>query len=177
MSQIVLETRRLILRRFILEDVEDLARIYADPDVMRFLDGPRTLQQTREWVEGNILWYDRLEHDMLAAVLKESGRLIGRCGLLKQGVDGVQEIEVAYMIDKPYWGRGLGTEAAQALKEFGRRQFGYTRFISLIDPENFASQRVAEKNGMRYEKDGEHEGQIFRVYAVQVPAFAELAKE
>jgi [ribosomal protein S5]-alanine N-acetyltransferase len=176
-SQIVLETRRLILRRLTLDDVEDLARIYADPDVMRFLDGPRTLQQTQEWVEGNILWYDRLEHDMLATVLKESGRLIGRCGLLKQTVDGVQEIEVAYMIDKPYWGRGLGTEAARALKEFGRRRFGYTRFISLIDPENLASQRVAEKNGMRYEKDGEHEGRSFRVYAVQVPAFAELAKE
>jgi RimJ/RimL family protein N-acetyltransferase len=120
-SSIVLETRRLILRRLTLEDVEDLARIYADPDVTRFLGGPRTLQQTREWVEGNILWYDRLEHDMLATVLKENGRL--------------------------------------------------------IDPENVASQRVAEKNGMRYEKDGEHEGQIFRVYAVQMPARAERTQE
>lgn len=174
MSQIVLETRRLILRRLTLDDVGDLARIYADPDVMRFLGGPRALQQTREWVEGNILWYDRLKHDLLATVLKESGRLIGRCGLLKQNVEGVQEVEVGYLIDKPYWGHGLATEAAQALKEFGFNQFGYPRLISLIDSQNFASQRVAEKNGMRHERDAEFRGQMVRVYAVEKPAKGSL---
>jgi|SRR5579872_2852615 len=162
----VLETERLTLRPLTPEDVDDLAAIYADPEVMRYFEGIRSREQTRQEVEEVMKQYARTGVDFLATIHKENGRFIGRCGLLWQVIDSAQEVEVAYMIDRPYWGRGLGTEAARALKEHGFRDFGFRRLISLIDPENVASIRVAEKNGMHYERDVEFEGYLCRLYAI-----------
>lgn len=163
----VLETERLILRPLTLEDVDDLAAIYADPDVMRYFEGTRSWETTRQRVEQIIEQYARTGVDFLATIYKENGAFIGRCGLLWQSIKDLQEVEVAYMLAKPYWGRGLGTEAAQALKEHGFRDFGFRRLISIIDPDNIMSIRVAEKNGMRYEQDIEFEGHVCRIYAIQ----------
>ncbi len=162
----VLETERLILRPLTLEDVDALAALYADPDVMRYFEGTRSWEITRQRVEQIIEQYARTRVDFLATIYKENGAFIGRCGLLWQVIDDMQEVEVAYMLAKPYWGRGLGTEAAQALKEHGFRDFGFRRLISIIDPGNIASIRVAEKNGMRYERDIEFEGHVCRMYAI-----------
>ena len=162
----VLETERLILRPLTLDDVDDLAAIYADPEVMRFFEGTRSREETRRRVEETIAQYAQTGVDFLATVHKESGQFIGRCGLLWQIIDGVQEVEVAYMVARAYWGCGMGTEAARALKEHGFRDFGFRRLISLIDPGNIASIRVAEKNGMRYERDVAFEGHSCRLYAV-----------
>jgi ribosomal-protein-alanine N-acetyltransferase len=73
------------------------------------------------------------------------------------------------MIARPYWNQGLGTEAANGIKEHAFRNYPFGRLISLVEAENIASQRVAEKNGMHYEKDAEHEGLLFRVYVVNKP--------
>ncbi len=162
----VLETERLILRPLTMEDVDDLAAIYADPDVMRYFEGTRSVEETRSRVEETIAQYAQTGVDFLATIYKENGQFIGRCGLLWQVIDGQQEVEVAYMLAKAYWGRGLGTEAARALKEHGFRDFGFRRLISIIDPGNIASQRVAEKNGMRYARDIDFEGHPCRLYAV-----------
>ena len=168
----VLETQRLILRPFTLADVDALAALYADPDVMRFFEGTRSWETTRQRVEEIIEQYARTGVDFLATIYKENGAFIGRCGLLWQVIDGVQEVEVAYMLARPYWGQGLGTEAAQALKEHGFRDFGFRRLISIIDPGNIASIRVAQKNGMHYERDIEFEGHVCRLYAIHKDATA-----
>jgi ribosomal-protein-alanine N-acetyltransferase len=164
---IVLETDRLILRRFALDDVEPLAAIYADPNFTRFLGGPRTLEETRGQVQWAMEFFDQHGDAFLATVLKETGELIGRCGILLQTIDGIQETEVAYGIATPYWGRGLATEAAIALKEHGFRDRGYRRMISLVAPDNHASRRVAEKNGMRYDRDVKLKGHDLRLYLVE----------
>jgi ribosomal-protein-alanine N-acetyltransferase len=165
----ILETVRLILRPLTMDDVEDLAEIYADPEVMRYFEGTRSLEETRERLAGSIEEYARTGVDFMATIHKEDGRFIGRCGLLWQVIDGLQEVEVAYMLARPYWGRGLGTEAAVALKEHGFRDFGFKRLISIIDPDNIASIRVAEKNGMRYEKEIDFHGHRCSLYAVYRP--------
>ena len=170
----VLETQRLILRPLTLEDVDALAALYADPDVMRFFEGTRSWETTRQRVEEIIEQYARTGVDFLATIYKENGAFIGRCGLLWQVIDGVQEVEVAYMLAKSYWGQGLGTEAAQALKEHGFRDFGFRRLISIIDPGNIASIRVAEKNGMHYERDIEFEGHVCRMYAIHKDETAKI---
>jgi ribosomal-protein-alanine N-acetyltransferase len=154
----VLETERLILRPLTLDDIGILAAIYADPDVMRYFDGTRTQDDTRQRVERIMAQYARTGVDFLATVYKENGQFIGRCGLLWQVLDGVQEVEVAYMIAKQYWGQGLATEAARALKEHGFRDHGFQRLVSIIHPDNAASIRVAEKNGMQNERDVEFDG-------------------
>ena len=88
-----------------------------------------------------------------AVILRENGKLIGYCGFFLQMVDGVEEFEIGYRLDPEYWGRGMATEAARAVRDHAFRDLRAARVISLILPENFASRRVAEKNGMRLEKE------------------------
>jgi ribosomal-protein-alanine N-acetyltransferase len=92
------------------------------------------------------------ELGLWATVQKDSGNFIGRCGLLPWTIDGQQEVEVAYAIARNYWGQGLATEAAGAILQYGFWHLNLPRLVSLIEPENTASQKVAEKIGMRFEK-------------------------
>lgn len=152
---IILETPRLILRRFTPEDAADNYRIYTDPENMKFMGRqPDSVEFEREHILKHIAnYYDRHGFGLWAAVLKENKRLIGRCGLLYQPVEGAQEVEVSYLIDRPYWGRGLATEAARETVKLGFERYKFPRIVALINPENVASVRVAEKIGMRYGRD------------------------
>jgi ribosomal-protein-alanine N-acetyltransferase len=78
---------------------------------------------------------------------------MGRCGLLPWTIDGRPEVEVAYTLAKEAWGRGLGTEAAQGILDYGFEQLGLARLICLIHPSNLASIRVATKIGMTLERE------------------------
>jgi ribosomal-protein-alanine N-acetyltransferase len=100
-----------------------------------------------------------------ATIYKPTNQFIGRCGLLPWTLDGQFEVEVAYMIDKRFWGQGLGTEAALAIRDYGFNQLNLSRLVSLIDGENIASIKVAERMGMRFEKEGEDEIGPFWLYS------------
>jgi ribosomal-protein-alanine N-acetyltransferase len=163
----IIDTERLLLRRLTLADLDDMAQLYADPEVMRFFSGTRTRQQTLDHLLLAQQCYEQYGYYLWATIHKADDRFIGRCGLLPQMIDGRQEVEVAYMLARPYWGQGLGTEAACAIKEYGFERYPFARLISLIDPDNLASIRVAEKNGMRYVQDHDHKGHLCRVYAVE----------
>jgi ribosomal-protein-alanine N-acetyltransferase len=162
---LVIETPRLLLRHLTLDDVDDLAAIYADPEVMKFYPSTRTYEQTQERVEREINTYEQQGYGLWATIYKADQKLIGRCGLILQKIDGQSEVEVGYLLAKEYWGKGLATEAATASRDHGF-QVGFNRLISLIDPGNIASQKVAMKNGMKYNKDTQMWGKIVRVYVV-----------
>jgi ribosomal-protein-alanine N-acetyltransferase len=166
----VLETERLLLRHLRMEDVDDLAALSTDPDFTRFLGGPKPLEQAREraraYLERVIIEYGTIGYGLYAAIYKPDDRFIGRCGLLTQIIDGITYVEVAYGIAPAYWGRGLATEAARAIKEYAFRHFAFPRLISIVDPENLASRRVAEKNGMRFEKMIRFQGYDCCLYTV-----------
>ena len=87
-----------------------------------------------------------------ATIHKETGKFIGRCGLLPWTIEGQREVEVAYTFTREFWGQGLATEAAQGILKYGFEKLNLRRLICLIDPDNIASQRVAEKMGMSLEK-------------------------
>ncbi len=163
----ILETERLILRRLRPSDLDDLQALYGDPEVRRFFpNGTLTLEQTREELE----WFvagdpDHPELGLWATVLKESGAFIGRCGLIPWTIGGVPEIEVAYMISRSFWHRGLGSEAAIALVRYGFEQLGLSRLIALIHPGNEASKRTATKAGLGFEREIELEAKRILVYA------------
>ena len=167
--EIVAETERLILRHFCESDIDSLAKIRADPEVMKFsLSGPYSLEQTQKLVEHILSSYKSNGLGLWAAVHKADGKLIGYCGHFVQEIDGQREIELAYRFAKEYWGKGLATEAAKATCEYAFRQLGLNRLISIIEAENIASIRVAEKCGMTYEKDAVFHGQTVRIYAMNV---------
>ena len=149
----VLETDRLLLRHLSLDDLEALAAIQADPEVMRYFDGgPLTTQVVRYDLERCIARQQECGFSLWAAIDKSEGRFIGRCGLLPQSLQGREEVEIAYMIDRSYWGRGLATEAAIAIRDHAFDRLGRDRLVSIIHRDNLASRRVAEKAGMRPER-------------------------
>lgn len=164
----ILETRRLILRRLLPEDLDSLFALYSDPDVAQYIpDAPRTLEETRVELE----WFlnghpEHPELGLWATIHRETGNFIGRCGLLPGKIDGQSEVEVAYLIDKAYWGQGLGTEVAEAILHHGFEQLHLSRLICLIDRENPASSKVAKNIGMTFEREGKDEKGAFQLYSI-----------
>ena len=151
---VILETERLLLRRQVIEDLDDLWALYCDPEITKYIpDAPRTYAEAREELEWHMNGHPRHpELGLWATIHKETGKFIGRCGLLPWTIDGKLEVEVAYTIAQEYWGQGLGTEAALAILNYGFDQLHLTKLICTIEPDNTASQKVAGKIGMALEK-------------------------
>ena len=164
----VLETDRLILRPLTVDDLDGLATMYADAEVRRhFPEGTLTRDETREELEWIVdVYYRRYGYGLWATVLRETGTLIGRCGLLPWAVvpgrpggltleaapeDPTEatriEVEVAYLLAREHWHRGLGSEAARAIVTYAFRTLRLPRLICLVDPGNEASLRVAANAG------------------------------
>jgi RimJ/RimL family protein N-acetyltransferase len=168
---IILETKRLILRRQVLSDLDDLFALYCDPEVTKYIpDAPRSYAETREELEWFMYGHPKYpELGLWATIHKETGKFIGRCGLLPWSIEGKQEVEVAYTLARAYWGQGLATEAAKAILNYALGSLHLIRLVCLIEPENIASQRVAEKIGMTFERkvDGmEDDGIPFLIYSI-----------
>ena len=144
-------------------------RSTATPRIRRYFpEGTLTLEETREELE----WFlnghpDHPELGLWATLHKPTGAFIGRCGLLPWTIDGVDEVEIAYLIAKPYQGQGLAAEAARALVRYGFEALGLKRLIALIAPENEPSIRTAIRVGLRFEKEAEIEGMRSPVYAIE----------
>lgn len=151
MSESVVETERLTLRRYRLGDLDDLAPILGDAETMRFYPAPKTREEARQWIERNLRRYEQDGFGLWAMVLKETGEFAGNCGLVAQVVDEREEVEIAWHVKRSLWGQGLATEAAMACRDHGFAVLGLERIISLIRPANVPSRRVAEKIGMSVE--------------------------
>lgn len=165
---VILETKRLILRHLVMDDLDELYALYRDPEITRYIpDAPRSREEAQEELEWHMHGHPRHpELGLWATIHKESGKFIGRCGLLPWEIDGQQEVEVAYTIARAYWRQGLGSEAAQAILQYGFEKLNLSRLICLVDEENIASQKVAEKMGMRFEKESRDETGPFWVYSI-----------
>ena len=165
---VILETNRLLLRHQVIEDLDDLWALYCDPEITRYIpDAPRTREEAKEELEWHMNGHPKYpELGLWATVHKETGKFIGRCGLLPWTIDGQQEVEVAYTIARKYWGEGLGTEAARGILRHGFEKLNLSRLICMIDPDNIASQKVAEKIGMSFEKEGRDEIGSFLIYSI-----------
>jgi [ribosomal protein S5]-alanine N-acetyltransferase len=150
---IALQTPRLLLRSFSDGDLDDLSALMANADFMRFSLGVFSREQTAGFLE-KVRRRDREGlPSQFAVIFHEHERLIGYCGFFLQTVDGVEELEIAYRLDPSYWGQGIATEAARAVRDRAFDDLELSHVISLIHPENTASRRVAEKNGMIPEKE------------------------
>jgi RimJ/RimL family protein N-acetyltransferase len=173
-----LQTDRLVLRAPVPEDAETLAPMYADPEVMRYVGDGRTL--TRAETERSVSrMIERWEADgfgLFTTVRKEDGAVIGRVGLLvwntdtwepttrAQGAGVPTEVEVGYTLGRDFWGCGYATEAAGAVRDYALGRLGAERLIALIIHGNTASENVARKLGLEYERDimlGRREAQLF----------------
>lgn len=165
-----LESGRLLLRRYRDEDFEFLYSLLKQPEVMRHIgDGKvKSRQQALEF----LYWIYRMyrehpEHGLFLLVRKEDGKRIGHAGLVPQAVDGQTELEVGYWLAPEFWGFGYAREAARLLCEQGFMKHGQSALISLIQPDNQASQKVAKALGMECGEPVLRNGQYVLVYRVQ----------
>lgn len=166
MKDRVLETERMVLRRMEMSDVDDLMGIFSDSVAMRYYPGTKTRREAEEWVRRMLASYRDHGFGLWAAVLKDSGELAGQCGLTVQEVAGEEEVEIGYLFLRKFWGRGLATEAARASRDHGFHTLGYGRLVSLIDPRNLPSRRVAERVGLTLEKEVWKWNKKICVYAI-----------
>lgn len=163
-------TERLYLRHFHILDAEAMYHIFGDAEVMRFGDGV----QTKEWVQGWIQiclerYYQTWGFGPYAVVEQTSRNIIGYCGLFYfSDIDGQPEVEIGYRLARSAWGQGYATEAACGVRDFAFTNLGIKRLIAMVNPSNIASIRVAEKLGMKYEKEVMLEGYTYpdHIYVV-----------
>lgn len=163
----ILETPRLILREFVPDDVEAFAKVICDPETMKYYPVNFDRTATVEWIERNRRRYQTDAFGLWAMILKQTGELIGDCGLTRQDLNSKSEIEIGYHVRRDHWSKGLATEAARACRDYGFANLPVDRLISLIRPENLPSRRVAEKNEMKLVAEVMWRGLRHCVYAIE----------
>jgi RimJ/RimL family protein N-acetyltransferase len=148
-----LETKRLLMRRFALDDAAAYLPLVSLPDVIRFT-GDRALRSVDEAVElletRALRDYDLYGYGRMACIEKTTGRLIGFSGL--KYLDDMDETDVGYRFLPDAWGKGYATESSSAIMNAQPKQLGLTRIIGLVEPENLGSVSVLKKLGLTYER-------------------------
>jgi len=148
----MLETERLRLRPFTLDDEAAVFALVSDPEIAHFVrfEAHRTPADTRAFLELVQQHYRRGDPFAWAIVLREDECLMGSCGFVSQAPER-KSAEIGYWLGTPYWGKGYAAEAARALVRFGFEQIGLERVEAKCFVENRAGQRVIEKLGMKFE--------------------------
>lgn len=148
----ILETERLLVRTWTPGDAEEGFRIWSDAEVMRYVGTGQpnaTIEETRAWIGRMAAHHELHGFGFWAVVEKDSGQLVGSCGMGYQR-DGGLPIEFGYTLARSRWGRGYATEAASACLRYAFERLGFTELVASVDALNVASQRVLEKIGFKY---------------------------
>lgn len=165
----ILQTHRLLLREMHLGDLDFMAEMLGDPEVMRYFPKTEDRAGASAQIQRQMDRYATWGYGPWIVLNRENNQPIGRVGLIHQIVDGVAEVEVGYMIHRPYWRQGFAFEAAAACRDYAFTTLGRERVISLVRPENLPSAAVARKLGMQPEKEIMHWELRHTVFAMQRP--------
>lgn len=162
------ETRRLIIRELSVEDINSLYRIYQNPEVCLYIDDMDEyidieIEKHKAYIKNVYAFYN---YGLWGVFSKDSGELIGRCGIQNQIIDEQAEIELAYLLDRNHWGYGYALECCQAVLNYTATELGMTRVVAVIDWLNTRSIRVAERLGMTFEKEIRYHGRHCLLYVI-----------
>ena len=167
-----LTSERLVTRFLTLEDIPIWEEFFEDEEAVEFLFLPSlglnsNLEISAHMIEKQIARYAENRFGLQALINKSTNELIGICGLLAQEIDGINEIEVGYHILKKNWEQGYATEAAKLFINYAFENDLTSSVVSVIDVDNFKSQRVAEKNRLKIDKQtkwiGDEDVYIYRI--------------
>jgi RimJ/RimL family protein N-acetyltransferase len=156
------DTARLRFREMTAADLDLLSGLLGDAEVMRYYPAPKTRAEAADWIAWNRRNYER-DGFGLWVIETMDREFVGDCGLTWQSVNGVPELEVGYHVRSSLQGRGYATEAATACLELARRCDLAERLVAIIHSENSASQRVAEKIGLRVAGEDRDAGPLVRI--------------
>lgn len=146
----ILETKRLYFREMEQGDFNSLCKILRDDEVMYAYNGAFENGEVQEWLDRQLARYDKYDHKfgLWAVVLKESGEMIGQCGLTIQPWKDKELLEIGYLFQKKFWHKGYAIEAAEACKKYAFEKLNADEVCSIIRDTNIPSQNVALRNGM-----------------------------
>lgn len=145
----ILETKRLFLREMTGEDFPALCKILRDPQVMYAYEHAFSEREAREWLDRQRARYKNDGFGLWAAVLRETGEMIGQCGITWQDWNERRVPEIGYLFQKAFWHQGYATEAAVGCREYAFGTLGMDEVFSIIRDNNLPSQCVARRNGMK----------------------------
>ena len=144
----LLETERLSLREMTQADYPSLCRILQDEQVMYAYEGAFSDGEAHAWLDRQIRRYRMWGFGLWAADLKETGEMIGQCGLTMQPWKEKEVLEIGYLFQRRYWHQGYAMEAAKGCKQYAFDVLHAEEVCSIIRDTNLPSQRVALRNGM-----------------------------
>lgn len=150
----ILSTPRLIIREISEHDLDDLMKIYAQPQVKKYLDNIDEdlnieTEKEKSYIKNIYPFYG---YGLWGIYHKDSGRLLGKCGIQNKNIQGKEELELGYLLSKDYWGYGFASESAKAVIDYAFHVLQFNRVVAVIAPDNLNSIKVAEKIGMIKEK-------------------------
>jgi len=170
MNGAVLETERLALRRFTLDDADFAYRLVNDPAWLRNI-GDRNVRNPEDargyLAKGPIAMYEKYGFGMWVATLKTTGEAIGTCGLIKR--DSLEHVDIGFAFLPEFRGQGYALESALATLEYGRREVGLTRMLAIVSPANQPSIRILEKLGLRFERNITMPGETEAIFLYATP--------
>lgn len=163
------KTRRLILRELSIEDTPDLYKICQDKDVCRYIP---PLSSPEEELEKHTAYiqnvYSFYGYGLWGVFTQKDNKLIGRAGIQNQIIDGKEELELSYLIDRSHWNQGYATEICRKIIEFAIKELEASRLVAVIAKENAASRQVAKKLGMSLEKEVTYQGFDCFLYSINL---------
>ena len=173
----ILETPRLILREYTPADFDDLYAILSDPETMRHYPRPYDEKGTMRWLSWSFDNYRTYGFGLWAIELKESGEMIGDCGLTMQPIDGEQLPEIGYHIHKTHWRKGYGKEAATAVRDWCFAHTAFDAVYSYMTRSNIASYSTAASAGLvRIKEYTDEQGEPHLVYRITREEWEALQK-
>ena len=163
----MIETERLCLRELTPDDYDALYAVLADSDIMQHYPYTFDEARVRRWIIRNIERYDQDGFGLWAVVLKETGEMIGDCGITMQNIHGAMLPEIGYHIRKDQQRKGYASEAAAACIRYAFENYDFPAVYSYMKYTNVASYSTAMKNGMRFIEEYEDPDNIYtRVYSI-----------
>ncbi len=155
------------MRPFTIADLGPMHELYSDPDATRYTRGPSSdVEESARRLQRLIDQQDAAGFSIWAVVERSELALIGYCGLVPYAYRG-PDIEIAYGLRVPFWGKGYATEAARAWIAHGFDELGLDRIVGVAHPDNEGSLRVLEKIGMRREGERDYDGERVLAYAIE----------
>lgn len=149
-------TQRLFIRKLENPDINNLIKIFSNPDAVRYISSrgiTDSKDKAEEFVRRQINRYNKNLFGQFALILKDTNEFVGTCGLLSQKIDNIDEIKIAYRILPLHRNKGYATDASKKFIDFAFENNLTESVPSEIDKRNTASQKVAVKNRMKFEKE------------------------
>lgn len=168
----ITNTSRLTIRELSENDLDDLKETYAQPDVNKYIedidnDLDIEIEKQKAYIKNIYSFYG---YGLWGVYHKETGKLIGRCGIQNRKIQGKEEIELGYLLSKDYWGSGFASESGKAVINYAFHTLQIQRIVAVIEPENYRSVKVAERIGMSKENTVIINNKEYFLYSIEIPS-------